>query len=95
MITGTGNKAEWTHCVHGHEFTPANTFFHATTGTRQCKACRRRYNTAYVRRQRLRRRDLGPPLLEGILPPACHVDDLRPSPPLAVDKDAGPLPIDI
>lgn len=32
-----------THCVHGHEFTKANTIL-ASNGTRHCRACRRRYD---------------------------------------------------
>lgn len=30
-------KAAWTHCAHGHEFTPANTATHH--GRRECRAC--------------------------------------------------------
>jgi len=32
-------KARQTHCIHGHEFTPANTYVR-TNGTRQCRTCR-------------------------------------------------------
>ena len=28
------------HCVHGHEFTPDNTYVNPRTGGRRCKACR-------------------------------------------------------
>ena len=29
-----------THCIHGHEFTPENTYIEPRTGKRQCKECR-------------------------------------------------------
>lgn len=34
-------NARKTHCVHGHEFTPANTYIHPTRGKRHCLACQR------------------------------------------------------
>lgn len=33
-------KARQTHCIHGHEFTPENTYRNAN-GTRACRACNR------------------------------------------------------
>lgn len=30
-----------THCKHGHEFTPENTYIIPTTGSRQCRTCAR------------------------------------------------------
>lgn len=30
-----------THCIHGHEFTPENTYRERVTGRRSCKVCRR------------------------------------------------------
>ncbi len=33
-------KVRQTHCIHGHEFTPENTII-KTSGTRQCRECRR------------------------------------------------------
>lgn len=44
---GHDKNAAKTHCIHGHEFTPENTYVKAS-GHRQCKACtserdRRRY----------------------------------------------------
>lgn len=35
-----GVHARKTHCIHGHEFTPENTYLHPT-GQRVCRACRR------------------------------------------------------
>lgn len=36
-----GEQATKTHCVHGHEFTPSNTYLRLTGG-RECRACRKR-----------------------------------------------------
>ena len=33
-------NAEKTHCVHGHEFTEANTYVEPGTGRRHCRTCR-------------------------------------------------------
>jgi hypothetical protein len=33
-------KRRWTHCVHGHEFTPENTYWRKE-GRRNCRQCRR------------------------------------------------------
>lgn len=46
-----GIKAMKTHCVHGHEFTEANTYIAPDNGTRKCRTCRaesaaRRYRSA-------------------------------------------------
>ena len=30
-----------THCIHGHEFTPENTYYHNKRGSRLCRACNR------------------------------------------------------
>lgn len=39
-----------THCLHGHEFTPENTYLHR--GDRWCRACMNRRNReAYARRK--------------------------------------------
>jgi hypothetical protein len=40
-----------THCVHGHEFTPANTMLRAN-GNRGCLECRRRISREWARRKR-------------------------------------------
>lgn len=37
------NKAK-THCKHGHEFTPENTYLRPDNGNRMCKACNRLSN---------------------------------------------------
>jgi len=36
---GAAERRSQTHCVHGHEFTPENTYVHA--GKRHCRACGR------------------------------------------------------
>lgn len=36
--TITASKAQQTHCIHGHAFTPENTYI-KRNGTRQCRAC--------------------------------------------------------
>lgn len=39
-----------THCIRGHEFTPANTMKAAPDGSgRKCRTCKRDYERAYVR----------------------------------------------
>lgn len=35
-------RARRTHCPHGHEFTPENTYIDPSRGFRQCRECRRR-----------------------------------------------------
>lgn len=44
-------KARWTHCIHGHEFTPENTYVWPGNGTRSCRACD-------ADRHRLRRKEM-------------------------------------
>jgi hypothetical protein len=44
------NRAK-THCKHGHEFTPANTYTQ-TKGGRGCRECHRRVRRDYMRRRR-------------------------------------------
>src|SRR5579859_1146802 len=36
-----------THCPHGHEFTPANTYVHTKSGARMCRICRSAKSVAY------------------------------------------------
>ena len=38
-----GTRAKQTHCIHGHEFSPANTGL-KSNGTRFCRECRRAYD---------------------------------------------------
>jgi hypothetical protein len=44
----TGRKPS--HCTHGHEFTPENTYVSPTTGTRQCRTCARARKADYKKR---------------------------------------------
>ena len=53
--TLTAQKAAQTHCVHGHEFTPENTYVKAN-GCRLCKACTRERVREIKRRQRAHKR---------------------------------------
>jgi hypothetical protein len=49
---GVGNhQREKTHCIHGHEFSPENTYLVA--GKRQCRECGRRAMREYQRRKQL------------------------------------------
>lgn len=44
ILRGEGQcakNARKTHCKRGHEFTPENTYWHASTGRRRCRVCRR------------------------------------------------------
>jgi hypothetical protein len=43
-----------THCKHGHEFTPENTYTAPNNGQRQCRACMRRRSREYHDRQKRR-----------------------------------------
>jgi hypothetical protein len=43
-------NASKTHCIHGHEFTPANT--RLVKNGRECWTCRRRWNREMMRRRR-------------------------------------------
>jgi hypothetical protein len=40
----TARQARQTHCIHGHEFTPENTYIGPTKGDRQCRTCKREHN---------------------------------------------------
>lgn len=48
-----------THCMHGHELTPDNTYVTPATGYRTCRTCQRARNRSYLEKrnhnQRLRR----------------------------------------
>ena len=45
-----------THCAHGHELTPENTYTYPGTGNRECKTCRRRYVAECKARRRAERK---------------------------------------
>lgn len=50
-------NARKTHCLHGHEFTPENTYRRPDDGNRQCRACaneRNRQRASGWARQRAR-----------------------------------------
>jgi hypothetical protein len=40
-------NAAKTHCKHGHEFTPDNTYIHPSAGTRSCRKCRCKATSRY------------------------------------------------
>lgn len=44
-------NAAKTHCDHGHEFTPENTYTYPNGGSRQCRECHRRQERARHRRR--------------------------------------------
>jgi hypothetical protein len=54
------NRRTKTHCKHGHEFTPENTYVQRTGG-RSCRMCSRRYGLAWIARSGRRKpRELKP-----------------------------------
>ena len=40
LIDWMAARTRRTHCPHGHEFTPENTYIDPSRGFRQCRACR-------------------------------------------------------
>lgn len=40
LAKGRQNNQRKTHCKHGHEFTPGNTYIEMPKGARRCRACR-------------------------------------------------------
>ena len=50
---GRHASAAKTHCVHGHEYTPDNTYIIPSTGARTCKACQVKNRRRYQRRKAL------------------------------------------
>lgn len=45
-------KAAQTHCIHGHEFDTANTYYQ-TNGTRRCRTCHRHAYQRWYARQKM------------------------------------------
>jgi hypothetical protein len=45
-----GEKAQRTHCIHGHEYTKENTYW-KPNGTRDCQQCKARRYDEYVARK--------------------------------------------
>jgi hypothetical protein len=45
--------ANRTHCKHGHEYTPENTYVLPGRGWRQCRACRARWEAEHARARKL------------------------------------------
>ena len=41
---GRGYHATATHCPHGHEYTPENTYIIPSRGARECRTCKRNRN---------------------------------------------------
>jgi hypothetical protein len=41
------HAAEITHCKHGHEFTPENTYVYPASGRRDCRKCRTAYRAKH------------------------------------------------
>ena len=57
VLRGEGvaaRKAQQTHCVHGHEFTEANTIIRqrSKVGNRECRICSRRRNAVHKAKKR-------------------------------------------
>ena len=56
-VTDTENKrrgaAAITHCPHGHEYTPDNTYTHPSRGTRCCRRCAARMRLHWKRQHGL------------------------------------------
>lgn len=50
---GIGPRAPRTHCKHGHEFTPENTYVNPKTGQRFCRTCGRKATRQYLARKRV------------------------------------------
>lgn len=48
-IGPTAMRAHQTICIHGHAFTPTNTYLDPKRGTRICRACRKAYWQAHKR----------------------------------------------
>ena len=53
ILRGKGSRNR-THCIHGHEFTPSNTYRNPKNGTRSCQVCRRDALERQIKRQRER-----------------------------------------
>ena len=51
-LTVTAANAAKTHCDHGHEFTPSNTYIRSD-GSRRCRTCQRRVRLANYYKKRV------------------------------------------
>jgi len=56
---GVHRRKSITHCKHGHEFTPENTIWKKTNGTRQCRICTNLREHDAQRRRRAKLKALG------------------------------------
>lgn len=63
-----GEKAQQTHCAHGHEFTPENTYIRKE-GRRVCRECRNRRVREWNARRTTTCADCGKVVSDG---PRCH-----------------------
>lgn len=45
-----------THCVHGHEFTPENTYVQPGNGARECRTCKRARTVVQAAKRKAQRR---------------------------------------
>lgn len=59
-----------THCPHGHEYTPGNTYIRPLTGSRACRVCRAESHRKHAAATRGGGRTTPPP--PDVLPPGWH-----------------------
>ena len=52
-LSVTAINANKTHCNHGHEFTPENTYYRKENNCRYCKKCSCRRSKTYLRKKKL------------------------------------------
>ena len=58
-----------THCPHGHEYTPENTYIRPAAGSRACRVCRAESHRKHTAAQRGSSDTTAPP---DVLPPGWH-----------------------